>query len=323
MNKLKVCIVGAGSIGTTKPDDKDYPGSENILTLANACHVHPDIDLGGIVDKDLDKAIKAGHKWSCFGTDKISDIESFDIAIVAVDTEAHYTVLKELIQYKPSLVICEKPFCSNLKEAEEISKLYKENNIPISIDYSRRFEEKHRFVFDKISNGNYGKILNCHIIYTHGFVHESCHAIDICNWAFGKFIGGRKFDSDLDDLSIFDKTRSAVFAFEKCFNVHFIPFDGRMYSVFEINIMTATGKHQFGLHGNEYRYFPAVRSNMYGNYPMLSYDAKLEKTKMNKVLFNLMDNAVRHLNGIEELFCTDKDAIKVHGIYNYLENQGE
>ena len=61
-----VLIIGAGSVGTSKPDKYDSPLTENILTHAHAVYNNDDLKIIGIVDKDLKKAKKAGKKWSCF-----------------------------------------------------------------------------------------------------------------------------------------------------------------------------------------------------------------------------------------------------------------
>jgi predicted dehydrogenase len=95
MSKYKAVIIGAGSIGALKPDHLDSPHTANILTMAHAFHSHPEIELVGIIDKDIGVAEKAAKKWQCAPFHVINSF-SFDIDIVAicVDTEQKNLLVK-------------------------------------------------------------------------------------------------------------------------------------------------------------------------------------------------------------------------------------
>ena len=122
--KYNAIVIGAGSIGALKQKGYDNKNSGNILTHAHAFYSHPDINLLGIVDIDLDKAKKAACKWECQYSNTIDNFrdDKIDIISVCVSTKFHFNCLENIIKYNPKFVIAEKPFCSNSKEAKKIIK---------------------------------------------------------------------------------------------------------------------------------------------------------------------------------------------------------
>ena len=67
----------------------------------------------------------AAKKWDTKAYDYKSEetytlFDKTDIIIIATPTNTHYRISNLLIKHKPKLVICEKPFCSNIKEQKFI-----------------------------------------------------------------------------------------------------------------------------------------------------------------------------------------------------------
>jgi len=56
-----------------------------------------------------------------------------DWIFIATPTDTHYQIAKDCIEKKINIFI-EKPFCNNLKEAEELVDLAKENNLKLYVD---------------------------------------------------------------------------------------------------------------------------------------------------------------------------------------------
>jgi predicted dehydrogenase len=327
MNQYNIVIIGCGSIGANKPDYIDYPGAENILTHANAVDRHPQTELLAIVDTDSEQLTKAKAKWN----PQLS-VRSYkglilhggkvpDIVVVAVPTELHYEILHQIfmnsINQMPKLIIAEKPFCPNLDESRLIAESYSNINVPIMINYIRRYVPGYKDIKERFITGEFGKALNCRILYTRGWQRESCHAIDLLNYFFGKCLHKKILPcAPIYDYSQEDPTFSAFFNFEKCDNIIFQSCDGRNFGIFEMDIIFEKGRIRFIDNGLYIEKYPILDKNEWGH-KSLDYSLvnviRIE-TGLNTALYNLLDNAVKFLDGKEELICTAKDAIAVHKI---------
>ena len=313
--KYTVTIVGAGSIGALKPDHIDKK-KRNALTLthAHACWGHPRIDLKYIVDFNPVKASRAAEKWDCQWS---RTIQPADIMIAATPTETHLDVIGECIQFgmmgQTKLIIAEKPFGTNYEEAEMMYGVADLAEIPIMVDYSRRFNSYHQIVADTFKRPDI-EIYNARVIYARGLKHDGSHAIDLCNWWFGEHDGDKLWCEGRlwDDRDKNDPTYSTVLEYEKC-PAFFTGVDGREAYTFEIDVMTSIGRYQFYHYGNWFAYWPIITEGKYGDYKQLGLPDK-KQTSMGWNLHYLMENAVNFLDGKEDLKCTGEDALAVHKI---------
>jgi hypothetical protein len=171
----RVIIVGAGRQGS----GADQPNSEKIISFAHAIKNHPEFELTGFIDKDLSKAEEARKKWGAkFASDTLKIVQQHDVAIVATPDDSHYEVLKEIAKKQLSLVICEKPICTELDQAREIVELYKSKGIPILCNYTRRFTPKYNYAYKKSGH----KPIYGLCVYNRGFIHSASHALDFFNY---------------------------------------------------------------------------------------------------------------------------------------------
>ena len=318
MNKpLKAMIIGCGSIGALKPDKFDRPYGQNILTHAHAYRVSPDIDLCGVVDINEEKAIQAANKWEVLrNTDTSQALQDWkpDIVSVCVPTECHYKTLFNLTTQKhvPKLVIVEKPFCENLNKAKRIAQLYKVRDIPILVNYTRRFSLEYLFLQQKVQKREMGEIYHARLLYGRGLLRDGCHGLDIFNWFLGR-ISGIIVRSVIHDCLPNDPTISMFLAYEHCHDVQFVGVDSRQYGIFEMEFVTEKGIIKLTENGSWIHTYLPTNELIYGNYkvmPNIPYEGK--KTDLTNTLSRLMANAAGYLLHNESLICTDEDALTVH-----------
>jgi len=332
MNIYKVAIIGAGSIGALKPDHVDYPGSPNILTHAHAVFQHPQTDLYAAIDVDNERLIRTKAKWQPELTLQLfNDLETHghkcpDIVIVAVPTELHLEIFKSICSSTspPRLIIAEKPFGRSFVDSQEMYDLCRKRNIAVVVDYIRRFANGYQEIKKQIDSGRFGKAQNARVLYGRGLHHEGCHAVDILRYFFGEctesLVEDRAFtipsSEKIIDRSENDPSVYAEFEFQKCPSAVFQPCDGRLYGIFEIDICFENCRIRFIDNGLYYEMYPIAEENEWGH-KSLNYrltDVVRRETGLNIALYNLIDNAVKFLDGKEQLFCTAKDAIAVHEI---------
>jgi predicted dehydrogenase len=188
MRKYQTLIIGAGKQGTGIGQEKSQ---NKIISFAKAFNIHEGFFIGGFIDKDIYKANNAAkiyntHIFSsinnAFDVSKMEIYGEIDIAVVSTSDETHYELLKQLADHPLKLVICEKPICTNLQEAREIVELYKQKNIPILVNYTRRFLPYYQELKYKYESGEFGRLLNVQIVTNKGILHTTSHAIDFVQW---------------------------------------------------------------------------------------------------------------------------------------------
>ena len=316
----KCVIIGAGSIGALKPDKFDSPLTENILTHAHAITAHSKFELTGFVDTDSKKSKQACLKWSAlFYDNEIKRIpKDTDVIIVTTPTSTHHKVLTEVIKLQPKIIIAEKPFTDNSAQAMNIIGKAQEAGIPIAINYIRRYEANIKKLAGEIKSGIYGAVYYCKVAYCRGFKHDGSHAMDLmCNF-FGDYSRGQILGLSINDRDAQDRTRAAHLQFAGCHHVFFCPVDGRDISMFEIEIMTKTGKIVLSSHSRFMQFYPKIKEPDHGDFSTVSTIETRIETSLNTALMKLYDNIAGYLDGTDELLCTAQDALEVHAIYEDL-----
>src|SRR3989344_1952545 len=106
--KYKRVIIGVGAVAA----GYDYPGSREVTTHAHALSIHPRTTLAGLFDLDLEKAERAAKTWQTRSFASLSEMFREvrpDIVSVCTPNGTHAAILREIIKYRPKLVIAEKP----------------------------------------------------------------------------------------------------------------------------------------------------------------------------------------------------------------------
>jgi len=196
-------IIGAGNKGAFA----DIPGSQNFykyLSYAHAIRDHPEFNLLGFVDIDEKKGRDAAKAWRCeyIGNDIMNLNQSVDVIIITTPDDAHGAPLFGASYYNPKLVICEKPICDNYKDAEWLTLKYFNKNIPLLVDYTRRFIPKYRYFYDNLSEK--GKFIKGYLYYNGGLLHTASHFIDLALW----------YGCDMDKIEIVEVDASYKWIFQ-------------------------------------------------------------------------------------------------------------
>jgi predicted dehydrogenase len=324
-------IIGAGSIGALKQYEFDSICSKFILTHAHALYHFRETNLITdfyIVDKNFEKKEEAQFKWNCLGFLSLQGLkrknEYIDVFTVSTSTEFHYDVLKEILEhFNPKLVIVEKPFCLNYKQALEIYQLYQKRKIQLVINYTRRFSFSIQSLRELLVNNYYGKVKACNVIYVRGFVRDASHALDLCSYFFGDFKTGNILGKRInyyDDYDQKDLTFPVWMEFEHCKNVYFTPSDGRDYSIFELDILTENARIQLFDHCKKTKIFNKKKEEVYGNFNSLDYenDIVIENNNLEQSLYVLYMNIFDFLRDKNSLICCGLDGLKVQRIYDFF-----
>lgn len=310
-DNYKAVIIGAGRIASTF-DSKE---SKEVLTHAHAYFNHPKVDLLGFFDVDESAAKRAGDKWNCTGYNNLDimlETTQPDIVSICTPDEVHYENLIKSLEYKPRIVICEKPITKSIKDTKKIIDLYKKNGVPILVNYSRRFDKTVQTLKKNLYNGKYGEIISASGIYTKGILHNGSHLIDLCCYLFGEYKSGSILH-EINDYDDKDKTVAGFLSFKNCSQFHLMTGDEREYSIFELDIILEKARIRFVDFGFCISVQSVISDPLYEGYQCLN-NAIEEKTHLKNSLNCLVNNALAHLENNEPLLCSLEDAFETQKI---------
>jgi len=182
----KVLIIGAGKQGAFC-DIKGSGCEHKVISHAKAFKMHGGFELLGFYDTDIEVARRAAIEWETGWFNDLEEaiIAGADIISICTPDETHYDILNEVYKYNPQLVLCEKPIATNLRQAVEIVARYETGNIPILVNYTRRFIPELQLLKERIEKGEFGNFLYGWGGFNRGWYHTATHMVDFVLWLLG------------------------------------------------------------------------------------------------------------------------------------------
>jgi predicted dehydrogenase len=121
--------VRAGVVGT------GHMGQYHVLVYAEL----PDVDLVGVVDADRTRAVAVADQYdtAVFG-DHRDLVGRVDVASVAVPTEQHFAVARDLLEGGVSVLV-EKPMAPTLEQARELFEVAERTGAVLHVGHVERF----------------------------------------------------------------------------------------------------------------------------------------------------------------------------------------
>jgi predicted dehydrogenase len=295
-----VLIIGAGRIGAFF----DYPDSERILTHAHAFAKHRGFYLAGFVDINIKKSHQAALIWggrSFLNIEEVFKKEKIDIVSVAVPDEFHFEILKDLSQYPVKLIFLEKPISKSLSEAEEVIAIYNKKQVPVVVNYSRRFTPELTKLKNNIESNEYGGYVAGAGYYGKGILHNGSHLIDFLRFTIGEIneinVTNRIYDFDEDDPSV-----SAVLAFENGKQFFLQCLDSNLYTIFEMDLFFEKKRIQIKNSGFIILEYDIQNDEIFNGYKILTETGEI-RTSLGDSLYFAAENIYDFLTQGKDLKC--------------------
>lgn len=234
MSKFNTLIAGLGGIGF----EYDFNSPKSITHYSTikkfkefAICAGIDINSKKRLNFELNTGIKA------FDVSGIGKIKThIDIIIICVSTTYHYEITNTLLkQFRPKVIIIEKPFGNCIKQATEIVEHCNSRGILLFVNYNRSFypfNYKIQNLFDKTT------FFNGVVYYSNGFFNNGSHFIDLLrNWlGIPKMIRITK-NYGASETKSGDFELDVDFEYEKGI-IQFISWPEKYYSNYSIDIKT-------------------------------------------------------------------------------------
>lgn len=314
MKKYRAAVIGLGQIGMGY--DYKEQGKDVVTTHASAFAGHPCYDLIGGVDPDGVRRIDFEKKYSRPAFEKIEGLFQKlepEIVAIAVPTRLHFSVFMQVLEFRPKAIICEKPFSADLTSARKMAVVADRHNIPVLVNYPRRFEPGVAELKKLIESGRLGEIYRGVVLYTKGILNNGSHYIDLLLWLFG----------DIADIKVLNKGRlwrgsdaepDLLIKFGKT-EVFFIACQGEGYSSIDMELIGKKGKIKYASSGFEIKYWTCRPDPIYPGYTILDPKPKEIRSKIRCsqrfVQQHMLDYLSGKVNNLASSAATALETMKV------------
>jgi predicted dehydrogenase len=228
---IKIGIIGFGRMGITHYSIINTHPEVNIVAVADTSKV-----TLGILKKYIDSVDVYGDYK------ELIDKSKPDAVIVSTPPSLHYPIIRYAFE-RGINVFCEKPFTANIREAEELARLFSSAQLINQVGYANRFRDVFQETKVHLLDGVIGKVSTYRSEMLSGTVTKKSTG---SNWRDQAEHGGGvifEMASHLIDLNnfLFGKPVGATGAILE-----------RMYSINVDDIVKANIFHESGLHGSIY-----------------------------------------------------------------------
>ena len=288
-------IIGAGNIAA----NYDGPDDSMVLTHAHAMKSCDRLNFLGFYDVQLDRAEQAARKWGveAFSTMDALMARGVDMLVIAAPNVEHDALLRAVIGYT-RLVLCEKPLTTDYAGSLDIVTAYQQRNIPLAVNYQRRYDPTVCDLKEKAERSELGAFLGGSVLYSKGIKHNGSHAVDLLRYIFGEVTGltatGHVYDHSKTDPTV----SGIIFLHDK--QVHLIAGNENDFSMFEIDLIFQRGRYRFVQSGLSVERYEVNDDPVFAGYREMVPVAR-EQTGLGQALSLMARDLVAHLDGAKEL----------------------
>lgn len=306
IKKYRVGIIGCGRMASLFEED---PLMKKPCTHAGAYNSIPQTEIVSACDIRNDRLSKFSKKWSVKSLytnyKEMLKKERLDIVSVCTHAPKHHEITIEAAEAGVSAIFCEKPMATCLKEADEMIKVCKKNNVILVIDHTRRWDSDYRKVKEIIDSGKIEKIIVVNSYSTAGLLNAGTHLFDLLRFYNGdvdSVFGHLKLDGTTDPSGIgLLNFKNGSFGFFDC--------DFRNYLLFEIDLVGSNGRIIAGgmIRGDKgfELWYPIASKYQSGLFEL--YKNNLPKLSGSMPLVNAVHEIIESIETGKKPVCTGED----------------
>lgn len=316
MNKYKVSITGCGDIGFLFDHKRKTNGA---LTHFRAFSESDKFEIVSVCEirKEIQEIIRSENKIKIYDEHKRMFEETRpDVIVIASDDESHYEILKSAAEYSPKIVFCEKPLTPDYSKAKEIIELYSERNIPLQVNFTRRFLDEFYGIEKMLNQKEIGELESVTFYYSRGLIHNASHYLDLVNWYIGETEKNLINVSVKEGLNKNDDTYSFDMIYESGLEIRFIGLNPTKLSFAEVDFIGTKGRIKIN-YKNEIEKYNVKENEMFKGYSSYNlYESK--PISYEKALPNATENIYNVLKGTGELKSPASNSIKIFELINRI-----
>lgn len=234
--KIKAGVIGLGRIGSQW--DRGvlcYPPRTHVGAILQA----DQFQLSAVCDMDAGNRDRFAREWkldipvySSFSA--MLESEKLDVICVATPASSHYSIMKEAIASRPNVIFCEKPYCRNASEAQEICAMLEKNGVAVSVNYHRRWDERINALNARVNNMS----TPCHVevVYGKGLLNYGSHIVNLLLHLFGSVTNIVSIPLSICQKHMDDPSISSILTFESGLRVVLRGMDDVNYDLCDMDI---------------------------------------------------------------------------------------
>lgn len=222
MTNISCAIIGLGNIG--------FEHNRNSFNLiqnhAKAFHSINKIKLICGIDKSYKKRklFKKIYRVDTFkNLDEAKKLHNPELFVVSVNSVNLFNIVKKIaLNFKPKVIVCEKPIAYQYNKILKLVSLLKKKRIKLFINFQRRSDPS--YISLKKSINKNGVRMIGKVFYEKGFIYNCCHYINLMMFMFGRYKSHEVFmkkrlnnlDYKINTLVQFEKASVNFFYKKKC-----------------------------------------------------------------------------------------------------------
>lgn len=297
-----VLIIGSGQIA----GGFDNPDSKEILTHAHAYKEHKSFNLLGFYDTDFSRANVMAKKWGGKFFKTLEEVKNVEVISICTPDKVHSETLKQALKLNPKLIFLEKPLSDNLDDSKEILEISK--NVPILVNYSRRFVPEFQKLTKKIQSYDFGKFQAGNCYYGKGFVHNGSHMTNLINMLIGK-IQKTEILNQFNDFFENDLTKTAILTLANDKKIIMHGINCNNFTIFELDLIFEKARIRILDSGEKIEVYEIKENEKYAGYKNLVLKETI-KTKLDFAMLNAVGNIYQNLKINEPLKSTVEQAFE-------------
>jgi len=303
----KTCLlIGLGQIGMGY--DLALDPRQAIYSHARALSLHPAFKLIGAVDPSATQRALFEHHYKQPAYAELAKAPAADVVIIASPTTAHCHVLTAVLaQFRPKVIVCEKPLAYSLAEARYMVDACEVAGVTLLVNYMRRADPgviaiKKRFELSTIAS----PIKGC-VWYSKGFLHNGSHFFNLLEFWLGACVRINVLDAGRV-LHAQDAEPDVQVEFERG-KVVFLAAWEEAFSYYTIELLSPSGRLSYE-HGGELITWQTIQTNpTFPGARKLHSDKELIANGMSHYQWHVADQLVNVLNDQPHDLCTGLQAL--------------
>lgn len=282
-----------------------------VYSHARAFSQNPNFSISYGVDPDKKKRQQLQSVYSVDSYGKISDLPdnlNIDILVVAADTSSHLNIIKEFFQKcVPKFVLCEKPLAYEVKEAEDVVKICKKNDVALFVNYMRKSLPETQSLRSLIIN-DAGSQVKGSCYYSKGLIHNGSHFLNLLEYWLGG-VKDVKIIAAGDRLGRYDRDPDFFIEYEKG-RVQFISAKEENYSLYNIQLILPSGFLHYNRGGEQILWYGRIKDPILTDYYSLSTEAEEISNSMDVYMEVVVKEIENYLKGKKYILCSGEEALQ-------------
>ena len=307
---LRVLAVGCGNIAGGF--DQGRPSSDLPYTHAGAYTRDGRFSIAACVEPDDTRRKEFMDAWGVpagfFSIEEaVGSGSQFDVVSICSPTPCHAHDLDVVLRLKPKLIFCEKPVTTSVVETERLVTECGKLNIPLAVNYTRRWDPDIAKLQADIYAGQWGRLRSVVGFYNKGILNNGSHMLDLLLLLVGP-MDIVNVGKPIYDFFPNDPTVPVWLEGHQGVPVHLACGHAKDYAVFELQLIFSHGVLTMEEGGMFWRERRAIASDTFKGYRRLEEDVRREGG-YSRAMLRAVDNIFNSIKQGDPLASTGDSAL--------------